>query len=72
MGRNAGGEVTPTPKSFGGAPDSQAPRCGYLVLWSPETPCPPAPAGLCRLRSQDREASLLAGFLRGPGRCSWL
>lgn len=44
MGRNAGGEVTPTPKSFGGgAPDSQASRCGYLVLWSPETPCPPAP-----------------------------
>ena len=44
VGRNDEGRVILTPKSFGGgATDSQASRCGYLVLWSPETPCASAP-----------------------------
>lgn len=51
------------------------PRRPGVATWSCGHPRPRGPlprAGLCRLRSRDREASLLAGLLRGPGRCSWL
>lgn len=73
VGRNDTGRVTPTPQSFeGGATDSQASRCGCLVLWSPETPCASALGRAVQAAVMGQRSLPAAGFLRGPGPCSWL